>query len=98
MRLTLSDAEVTKLLNIIQLVDTELYNVINNQYKADRSKDKSKKRQSIQEATKKREMVAKEKIQNAINLLRIESRNITAYAIAKQSGCSYNTVKKYFKG
>ncbi len=53
---------------------------------------------TIQEATKKREMVAKEKIQNAINLLRIESRNITAYAIAKQSGCSYNTVKKYFKG
>lgn len=98
MRLTLNDDEVTKLLNIIQSIDTELYNVINAQYKADISKDKSKKQSSIQEATKARERIAKEKINNAINLLRIENKNITAYAIAKKSGCSYNTVKKYYKG
>lgn len=98
MRLTLNDDEVTKLLNIIQTIDTELYNVINTQYKADISKDKSKKQSSIKEATKKRERIAKDKIINAINLLRIENKNITAYAIAKKSGCSYNTVKKYYKG
>jgi hypothetical protein len=96
MRITLNADEVTKLLNIIQSIDTELYGAIYNQYKADTSKDKSKKRQSIQEATKKREQTAKAKIINAINILKIESREITAYAIAKESGCSYNTVKKYY--
>lgn len=98
MRLTLNNDEVAKLLNIIQSIDTELYNVINAQYRADISKDKSKKQSSIKEATKARERIAKEKINNAINLLRIENKNITAYAIAKKSGCSYNTVKKYYKG
>lgn len=96
MRLTLTDDEVSKLLKIIQPVDAELYNSIYKQVEADKSKDKSKKIQSIQEATKERERVAKEKILNAINLLRIEDKKITAYAIAKESGCSYNTVKKYY--
>ena len=95
MRLTLNDDEVTKLLNIIQSIDAELYNAIYNQYEADTIKDKSKKQLSIQEATKQRTATAKAKINNAINLLRIESRALTPYAIAKESGCSYNTVKKY---
>ncbi len=95
MRITLNDDEVTKLLNIIQSIDAELYNAIYNQYEADKSKDKSKKQQSIKEATKSRERIAKAKIINAMNLLRLESKELTAYAIAKESGCSYNTVKKY---
>ncbi len=37
----------------------------------------------------------KEKIQNAINLLRIEAKEITAYQVAKVAGISYNTAKKY---
>lgn len=95
MRLTLNNDEVTKLLNIIQSIDDELYNAIYNQYEADISKDITKKQLSIQEATKKREQTAKAKIINAINILRLEDKEITAYAIAKESGCSYNTVKKY---
>ena len=46
-------------------------------------------------ATAAREYKAKEKIENAINLLRLENKNISEYAIAKTSGCSINTVKKY---
>ena len=46
-------------------------------------------------ATATREQKAKEKIQNAINLLRMENKNLSNYAIAKTSGCSINTVKKY---
>ena len=40
----------------------------------------------------------KEKIQNAINLLRLQGKPINAYQIAKLSGVSYNTARKYFKG
>ena len=98
MRLTLNYKEVEKLLDIIESIDVELHHVINTQYKADKSKDKSKKQQSIQEATKHRQDTAKAKINNAINILRLEGKNLTVYAIAKESGCSYNTVKKHYKG
>ncbi len=39
----------------------------------------------------------KEKIQNAINLLRLQGKPINPYQIAKLSGVSYNTARKYFK-
>jgi len=39
----------------------------------------------------------KEKIQNAINLLRLQGKPINAYQVAKLSGVSYNTARKYFK-
>ncbi len=39
----------------------------------------------------------KEKIQNAINLLRLQGKPINAYQIAKLSGVSYNTARKYLK-
>ena len=37
----------------------------------------------------------KEKVQNAINLLRIEGKEITAYHVAKVADISFNTAKKY---
>lgn len=46
-------------------------------------------------ATASRSKKAKEKIQNAINILRMENKNITHYSIAQTSGVSFNTVKKY---
>jgi len=38
---------------------------------------------------------AKEKIENGINILRFENIKITFSSIAKSSGVSFNTVKKY---
>ena len=38
---------------------------------------------------------AKDKIVNAVNLMNLENREITISSVAKVSGCSYNTVKKY---
>ena len=35
------------------------------------------------------------KVQNAINLLRLEGKDITPYAVAKVANISYNTAKKY---
>jgi len=49
-------------------------------------------------ATEARSKRAKEKIQNAINLLRMENKEITAYQISKVSGVHFNTVKKYIQG
>jgi len=54
-----------------------------------------KQRAAAKKATETRQQRTKRKIEDAINLLRLEGKNITEYAIAKQSGCSINTVKKY---
>lgn len=53
------------------------------------------KRLATQKATKVRSEKAKEKIQNAINLLHLENKAITHYSIANVSGVSFNTVKKH---
>lgn len=98
MRLTLNDDEVQELMKSISKTNYKLYEKIQAQYNDDINRDITKKQSSIQEATKARERIAKEKINNAINILRLEDKKLTAYAIAKESGCSYNTVKKYYKG
>lgn len=53
------------------------------------------KKLATKKATKVRSEKAKEKIQNAINLLHLENKAITHYSIAQTSGVSYNTVKKH---
>ena len=55
----------------------------------------ARKKRATQKATKVRSDRAKEKIQNAINLLHLENKAITHYSISKESGVSYNTVKKH---
>ncbi len=57
----------------------------------------SKKRDAAAAATKIRQQRVKEKIQNAINLLKMQGEEITAYKIAKEAGVSYNTAKKYLQ-
>jgi len=46
-------------------------------------------------ATATRTAQAKAKIQNAVNLLRMENKKISYYSVAKTAGVSYSTVKKY---
>ena len=55
----------------------------------------SKKSDAALTATAARSKKAKEKIDNAINILRMENKKITCYSIAKMAEVSYNTVKKY---
>ena len=40
---------------------------------------------------------AEEKVQSAVNLLRLQGEEITPYKVAKIAGISYNTAKKYLK-
>ena len=54
-----------------------------------------KKKESAKRASKIKTDRAKEKIQNAINLLRLQGDEITAYKVAKTAKVSYNTAKKY---
>ena len=48
-------------------------------------------------ATEARIKRTKEKIVNAINILRMENKEITPYQVAKEAEVSYNTAKKYLK-
>ena len=54
-----------------------------------------KQKKAAAKATSIRSKKAKEKIENAVNILRLENKNITQYSVAKVSGCSINTVRKY---
>jgi len=56
-----------------------------------------KKTDAAHKATAVRQARAKEKIQNAINLLKFEGKEITAYSVAKTAGVSYNTARKYLE-
>ena len=96
MRLTLKIEDVEELLRLAKDKNPQLFKSLEEQLKKHLNKDISKKQSSVKLATKKREDAAKEKILNAINLLRIENKSITIYSISKVSKCSYNTVKKYY--
>ena len=69
--------------------------LIDKLYKAEEYIPSAKKQIATKKATEVRSKKAKEKIQNAINLLQLENKLITHYSIANTSGVSYNTVKKH---
>ena len=55
------------------------------------------KQESAKKALKIKVTKTKEKIQNAINLLRLQGKPINAYQVSKLSGVAYNTARKYVK-
>ena len=57
----------------------------------------AKKIESAKRASKIKAERAKEKVINAVNLLRLQGEEITPYKVAKTAGISYNTAKKYLK-
>ncbi len=54
-----------------------------------------KKVESAKRASKIKADKAREKVINAVNLLRLQGEEITPYKVAKTAGISYNTAKKY---
>ena len=56
-----------------------------------------KKVASAKKASEIKSKRAKEKVINAVNLLRLQGEEITAYKVAKTAGISYNTAKKYLQ-
>lgn len=86
------DYEYYKKLNIQESIEASLLKKLNNPKEI---KYSLKKIVATREATESRTKAAKEKIQNAINILRMENKKITHYSIAQTSGVSFTTVKKY---
>ena len=56
-----------------------------------------KKVESAKRASKIKADKAKEKVINAVNLLRLQGEEITPYKVAKTAQISYNTAKKYLQ-
>jgi len=73
----------------------EIDNLITELEKEQQQAKTEKRKRAAAKATETRQKKAKEKIQNAINLLRMENEEITPYKVAKIAKVSYNTAKKY---
>ena len=111
MRVKIFGVEMTipnKLLDKLDVLDfdklsddeKELFNSVNKlitKGKVIISDEESNKRKNAKKATTAKVTKTREKIQNAINLLRLQGEEINPYRIAKVAGVSYNTARKYFK-
>jgi len=100
MRLKIKDSVLVipdKLINNLDKLDIETANAINTLLRKGKRVISQKKQQSAKNALKVKVTKTKEKIQNAINLLRLQGKPINSYQVAKLSGVAYNTARKYLK-
>jgi len=99
MRLTVDEMEY-QLINSLLVDNLENENIkklkekLNLQY-IESNNISQKKRDATKNATKARTETSRIKIENTINLARLENKKLTTYSLAKLSGVSYNTAKKY---
>ena len=101
MRFTFTNSEISFIESLLKRENTNdqakhLLLKIQEQIKKEQERSKAKKHNTVN-ATKARSENTRKKIENAINILRIEQKKITAYSIAKISGVSYTTVYSYKK-
>jgi hypothetical protein len=79
--------------------EKELFNCVNKlitKGKVIIADSESNKRKNAKKATTAKVTKTKEKIQNAINLLKLQGEEINPYRIAKVAHVSYNTARKYY--
>ena len=86
-----------KLIKEIDQLDIETANAINTLLKKGERIISQKKQETAKNALKVKVNKTKDKIQNAINLLRLQGKPINPYQVAKLSGVAYNTARKYIK-
>lgn len=99
MRLTVDEQEYQLINSLLvdNLDNEEVYKLkekLNLQY-IESTNISQKKRDATKNATKARTETSRIKIENTINLARLENKKLTIYSLAKLSGVSYNTAKKY---
>jgi type III secretory pathway lipoprotein EscJ len=100
MRIKIRNSVITipdKLINNLDKLDIETANAINTLLTKGERVLSKKKQNSAKEDLKVKVTKTKEKIQNAINLLRLQGKPINPYQVAKLSGVAYNTARKYLK-
>lgn len=99
MRITIDSDDLDFLIGVLLQQKSDKFlrigNLLKNEYEKSANRNIKKKQASIKIATKARSMAVKEKIENSINILRIENKEITIYSVSKTAGVSYNSVKKY---
>ena len=100
MRIKIKESILTipnKLISQLDELDIETANAINTLLNKGERVISQKKQDTAKNALKIKVSRTKEKIQNAINLLRLQGQPINAYQVAKLSGVAYNTARKYLK-
>jgi len=100
MRIKIKNSILTipnKLIDDIDNLDIETANAINTLLKKGEKVISQKKQDTAKAALKVKMTKTKEKIQNAINLLRLQNKPVNPYQISKLSGVAYNTARKYLK-
>lgn len=95
MRITISDNEFNTLQKILLQNDITLYNRINEEFKKSVLSCTKKKVKATVKANNVKRKKSKNAVINAVNILRLENRDITVYSVAKTAEISYNTAKKY---
>ena len=100
MRIKIKESILTipdKLISQLNDLDVETANAINTLLSKGVRIISQKKQDTAKNACKIKVSQTKEKIQNAINLLRLQDKPINAYQVSKLSGVAYNTARKYIK-
>jgi Fic family protein len=101
MRIKIKENVITipdKLIKQLNELDIETANAINVLINKGERIISQRKQDTARAALKIKVSKTKEKIQNAVNLLKLQGKPINAYQVAKLSGVAYNTAKKYLKG
>lgn len=96
MRVTLTVNEANEIINILEKSASIKNLMLAKKIREQCNKPVSElKRNATKKATLAKQRLAKTKIQNTVNIMRLENEKMTAYKIAKKSGVSFSTVKKY---
>ena len=92
------NSEFCKMFNFDDGASLEILQELSDTIKKEYKKPiKTTKRNATKKAIIVKQERAKKQVQDAINLLRMENKEPTAYAVAKVAGISYNTASKYLK-
>ena len=107
MRITIDNNQAILLVKIISKItmgycdnltknELEIFSSLSDKINSEQRREISpKKKRAMIGATNARIQKAKAKIENAINILRMENKSITIYSVSKEAGVSYNTAVKY---
>lgn len=96
MRLTFTKEELVKL-KIALSGNTEMTDLLNSKIRQSALSLESvaNKQNATKNANAAKLQKSKKKIENAINLLRMENKKITVYSVSQVAKVSFNTAKKY---
>ena len=100
MRIKILDIEMTIPNKLIEKVDKlgenePIKQALENLIKNAEIIENKRNLENAKKATEIKKLKAKEKVQNAVNLLRLQGEEVNAYRVAKIANISYNTARKY---